>query len=81
MGTPAAGLPIALLRMAEQSRLWERLGAGVTNEDGRVGTLLPPGGYVAPGRYGLGAGFEGRGMRDEDSRSCVDGQVQSRFTS
>ncbi|GLI62795.1 hypothetical protein VaNZ11_005543 [Volvox africanus] len=50
-GLPARGLPIALLKQDEVSKAWETVGEGVTNDDGRVGTLLPPGNYITPGRY------------------------------
>ena len=50
MGVPAMGLPLALLKMDEHSHLWEPLSSGITNEDGRVGNLLPPSNYLAPGR-------------------------------
>ncbi|GLC44594.1 hypothetical protein PLESTB_001323000 [Pleodorina starrii] len=50
-GLPARGLPLALLKQDELSKTWETVGEGVTNEDGRVGTLLPPGNFIAPGRY------------------------------
>lgn len=51
MGVPAHGLPMALLKHNEHSKLWEQVSSGVTNEDGRVGNLLPPGNYVPPGRH------------------------------
>ena len=51
MGCPAQGLPLQLLKQNEHSRLFEQLSEGVTNEDGRVGALLPPSNYLAPGRY------------------------------
>ncbi|KXZ53990.1 hypothetical protein GPECTOR_5g102 [Gonium pectorale] len=50
-GLPARGLPLALLKQDEVSKVWETVGEGITNEDGRVGTLLPPGNYIVPGRY------------------------------
>lgn len=33
------------------SLLFQRVSGGVTNEDGRVGSLLPPSDFMAPGRY------------------------------
>lgn len=50
-GLPAHGLPLALLKQDEISKSWETVGEGITNHDGRVGTLMPPGNYIAPGRY------------------------------
>lgn len=50
MGVPAMGLPITLLKLDEPSKGFDRVGGGVTNEDGRVGNLLPPSNYLAPGR-------------------------------
>ncbi|PNH08636.1 Uric acid degradation bifunctional protein TTL [Tetrabaena socialis] len=50
-GLPARGLPLALSKQDEVSRTWEVVGEGVTNEDGRVGSLMPPGHYIPPGRY------------------------------
>ncbi|KAG2454315.1 hypothetical protein HYH02_001343 [Chlamydomonas schloesseri] len=50
-GLPAKGLPLALSRQDDVSKVWETVGEGVTNEDGRVGNLLPPGNYIQPGRY------------------------------
>lgn len=39
-GRPAAGLAITLERLVEES--WTRIGAGVTNADGRITDLLRP---------------------------------------
>ncbi|GAX73777.1 hypothetical protein CEUSTIGMA_g1228.t1 [Chlamydomonas eustigma] len=50
-GVPAQGMPLALFKLEEHSNLWEKLSSGVTNEDGRVGGLLPPSNYLAPGKY------------------------------
>lgn len=44
-GRPAAGLAITLERRADDA--WTRVAAGVTNGDGRVADLLPPGDFVA----------------------------------
>eukprot|EP00195_Chlamydomonas_chlamydogama_P015249 CAMPEP_0202891480 /NCGR_PEP_ID=MMETSP1392-20130828/1527_1 /ASSEMBLY_ACC=CAM_ASM_000868 /TAXON_ID=225041 /ORGANISM="Chlamydomonas chlamydogama, Strain SAG 11-48b" /LENGTH=317 /DNA_ID=CAMNT_0049575241 /DNA_START=100 /DNA_END=1053 /DNA_ORIENTATION=+ len=51
LGVPAMGLPLALLKYDETSKVWEKVSEGVTNEDGRVGNLLAPSNYLAPGRY------------------------------
>ncbi len=50
-GKPAHGLPLALYKLDEQSGVWETVGEGATNEDGRVGNLLAPATHVLPGRY------------------------------
>ncbi|EFJ51317.1 hypothetical protein VOLCADRAFT_79808 [Volvox carteri f. nagariensis] len=50
-GLPARGLPLALLKQDDFSKAWETVGEGITNEDGRVGTLMQPGNYITPGRY------------------------------
>lgn len=52
LGRPAQGLPISLHRLMEGSqRVWDCLAAGLTDADGRIGNLLPPAGWVAPGAY------------------------------
>jgi hydroxyisourate hydrolase len=48
LGKPGANIKIDLDR-ADDS-LWEQIGAGVTDDDGRLRTLTPPG-PVAPGKY------------------------------
>jgi 5-hydroxyisourate hydrolase/2-oxo-4-hydroxy-4-carboxy-5-ureidoimidazoline decarboxylase len=50
MGVPARGLPLALMKRDDRSLLWDTVSGGVTNEDGRVGGLLPPSNYLQPGR-------------------------------
>ena len=43
-GRPAAGVPIRLERQSlESGDGWQPVGAGATDEDGRLRTLLPPG--------------------------------------
>lgn len=42
-GRPAAGVPIRLERQRDDGSGWELLGQGVTNADGRVTALCPPG--------------------------------------
>ena len=44
----AAGLPAAGLRITLETRSGEQIDAGVTNDDGRIGSL---GGELAPGDY------------------------------
>lgn len=52
LGRPAQGLPISLHRLMEGSqRMWDCLASGLTDADGRIGNLLPPAGWVAPGVY------------------------------
>jgi 5-hydroxyisourate hydrolase/2-oxo-4-hydroxy-4-carboxy-5-ureidoimidazoline decarboxylase len=52
LGRPAQGLPISLHRLMESSqRMFDCLARGVTDADGRIGNLLPPAGWVAPGVY------------------------------
>jgi 5-hydroxyisourate hydrolase/2-oxo-4-hydroxy-4-carboxy-5-ureidoimidazoline decarboxylase len=52
LGRPAQGLPISLHRLMEGSqRVWDCLGGGLTDGDGRIGNLLAPAGWVAPGVY------------------------------
>jgi 5-hydroxyisourate hydrolase len=49
-GHPAAGLEVVLERGGTG---WEELGRGVTDADGRIGELLPPGAELEDGRYRL----------------------------
>jgi 5-hydroxyisourate hydrolase/2-oxo-4-hydroxy-4-carboxy-5-ureidoimidazoline decarboxylase len=52
LGRPAQGLPISLCRLMEGSqRMWDCLASGLTDADGRIGNLLAPAGWVAPGVY------------------------------
>lgn len=52
LGRPAQGLPISLHKLMEGSqRVWDCLAGGLTDADGRIGSLLPPAGWVAPGTY------------------------------
>lgn len=48
-GKPAAGVPVEL-SVAEDAG-WKALASGVTNDDGRVGDLLPVEHALAPGIY------------------------------
>ena len=48
-GRPAAGVPITLEIQAGES--WRELGRGVTDDDGRLRTLLPDGQRPAAGTY------------------------------
>lgn len=48
LGKPGAAIAIELER--EDHGVWHLIGAGVTDDDGRLRTLTPPG-PVAPARY------------------------------
>lgn len=51
-GCPAQGVHIALERKAPgSSDIWEAVGRGVTNADGRVPTMMTPSATVQPGVY------------------------------
>ena len=51
-GRPAAGVPIVLeTRVAADS--WEHVGAGKTDADGRLRTLMPAGAPLIPATYRL----------------------------
>jgi 5-hydroxyisourate hydrolase len=62
-GRPAAGVPITLAVAVDEG--WRVLGAGATDADGRLRTLLPAGAALEPGRYRLvfdtGAYFAAQG--------------------
>jgi 5-hydroxyisourate hydrolase len=47
-GKPARGIAVELDRL--DGPTWQRVGAGTTDDDGRLRTLTPPG-PVAPGTY------------------------------
>ena len=51
LGRPARGVPVRLELF--DGGAWRELGAGATDDDGRLRTLTPPG-PVAPGRYRIG---------------------------
>lgn len=50
-GRPAPGVTVRIEQLDEASGSWRTLGEGVTDEDGRVRELLPPGADLAPGIY------------------------------
>ncbi len=50
-GRPAAGVRISLHRHVDGA--WALVGAGVTDADGRLNTLMPSGSEAATGRYRL----------------------------
>jgi 5-hydroxyisourate hydrolase len=49
-GRPAAGVPITLDVRAPDGA-WKRLGAGTTDADGRLRTLVPDGAAIEPAVY------------------------------
>ena len=51
-GRPAAGVPVRLEAQGEAGA-WQLVGAGRTDDDGRLKTLLPPGAAAPPGVYRL----------------------------
>ena len=65
LGKPAAGVAIEL-ELQGKGGAWTRLGAGKTDSDGRLRTLLPAGAPVQAGTYRLsfdtGAYFAAQGM-------------------
>ena len=66
LGRPALGVPITLERKNDEGK-WEQLGAGATDDDGRLKTLLPAGAPAAKGVYRVtfdtGAYFEATQQR------------------
>ena len=66
-GRPASGVRVTLDRRVGPGQ-WERLGAGDTDADGRLGTLLPDGRPPAPGVYRLT--FEIGRYFGASSRAC-----------
>lgn len=51
LGKPAKDMTIRLL--SKENDLWQTIAQGVTNADGRIGDLLPPGKILAAGNYKL----------------------------
>jgi 5-hydroxyisourate hydrolase len=51
-GFPARGVPVILERQTEDT-VWEVIGSGVTDEDGRVRDLLDSGAILQTGNYRL----------------------------
>lgn len=64
-GRPAAGVAVALAARSEDGH-WSEIARGVTDADGRLRDLLPPGRPLDPGVYAIrfdsGAYFLGRGL-------------------
>lgn len=55
-GRPASGVEVDLLYCVghiEHEDAWKPMATGVTNKDGRIPDLLPPGSHVASGHYCL----------------------------
>lgn len=52
VGKPAAGIPVALERKTHTAG-WQTVSEGITDIDGRVGNMLPPGEVFLPGHYRL----------------------------
>ncbi len=50
-GRPAAGIPVTLSRQVDGG--WSAVGAGVTDADGRVKSLVPEGASLPAGTYQL----------------------------
>ncbi|MFT3710881.1 MAG: hydroxyisourate hydrolase [Archangium sp.] len=65
LGKPARGVAISLQKMGADGP-WRDIGAGATDEDGRLKTLTPPG-PVEPGTYRIrfetGAYFKATGTK------------------
>lgn len=62
LGRPAAGVPISLEHQVAGGG-WQKVSAGVTDDDGRLRTLLPANAPVAPGVYRLSfdvAAYQGK---------------------
>ena len=81
LGRPARAVPVQLELELEDGAGWRLLGAGVTDDDGRLRTLTPAG-PVAPGRYRIGfdtaayfaaTGVDGFFPRVEIQFAIVDG--------
>ncbi len=62
-GRPAAGVPISLERHDDTG--WHPVGRGLTDEDGRLRTLLPAGATAEHGQYRLT--FDTRAYLGEDA--------------
>ena len=64
-GRPGRGIAIELERRAGDDGAWQPVGAGATDDDGRLRTLTPPG-PVEPGTYRIrfqtGAYFAAQGL-------------------
>ena len=52
-GRPAGGVPIVLSRQGAEGGTWTELGRGITDDDGRLRTLLAETATLGPGAYRL----------------------------
>jgi 5-hydroxyisourate hydrolase len=50
-GVPAAGVPVVLEQLSGDPGAWLPLADALTDADGRVGELVPPGAELPSGRY------------------------------
>jgi 5-hydroxyisourate hydrolase len=76
-GRPAAGVAVSLEVLAANG--WEPVGAGLTDEDGRLSDLVPEGAEPMPATYRIrfdsGAYFDARGVRTFYPAVVVEFQV------
>jgi hydroxyisourate hydrolase len=52
-GRPAAGILVALKRTTTQGRSWDSIGSGITDENGRISSVLDPSELLEAGTYQL----------------------------
>ena len=52
-GAPASGIVVALKRTSTQGRSWDSVGSGITNENGRIASLLDASETLQQGTYEL----------------------------
>ena len=52
-GRPASGVLVALKRTFTQGRSWDSVGSGITDENGRIPSVLDPAESLDPGTYQL----------------------------
>jgi len=78
LGRPAAGVPVRLERV--QAGSTEMLGHGMTDADGRLRDLAPPGPALLPGTYRLtfdtGAYFGAQELEGFYPRVSIDFEVR-----
>jgi 5-hydroxyisourate hydrolase len=76
LGRPAAGVSVSLERLAS-SETGAQIGAGMTNDDGRITDLMAPGQRLDPGTYRLR--FETGAYFARDGRESFYPVVQVTF--
>lgn len=76
LGRPAAGVSVALYRLAADVGA-TKVGGGMTDDDGRVRTLLPPGTVLEAGDYRLH--FDTGGYFAREGRECFYPSVDVTF--